>query len=136
MHSSGEGAIMPRLPVDGKKVIEHRISLGGVEREALKSLVTSARITSIAGEDGVLNEFNSIKDVTKKLAIIGLILELLGITDIFNFDDEARAEAFEIISRVDKRIKEKGVVSAAGKLTIDSLLEILSLGKIETDVFE
>ena len=126
---------MPRLPVDGKKVIEHRITLGGVEREALKSLALSARITSVAGEDGVLNEFGSIKDVTTKLAIIGLFLELLGITDIFNFDDDARAEAFEIISRVDERIKEKGVVSAAGKLTLDSLIEILSLGRIDTDVF-
>ena len=126
---------MPRLPVDGKKVIEHRITLGGVEREALKSLALSARITSVAGEDGVLNEFGSIKDVTTKLAIIGLFLELLGITDIFNFDDDARAEAFDIISRVDERIKEKGVVSAAGKLTLDSLIEILSLGKIDTDVF-
>jgi hypothetical protein len=126
---------MPRLPVDGKKVIEHRITLGGVEREALKSIATSARITSFAGDDGVLNEFNSIKDLTKKLAIIGLFLELLGITDVFNFDDEGRAEAFEIISKVDDRIKEKGVVSAAGKLTIDSLIEILSLGKFESDVF-
>ena len=126
---------MPRLPVDGKKVIEHRITLGGVEREALKSLALSARITSVAGDDGVLNEFGSIKDVTTKLAIIGLFLELLGITDIFNFDDEGRAEAFEIISRVDDRIKEKGVVSAAGKLTLDSLIEILSLGRIDTDVF-
>lgn len=126
---------MPRLPVDGKKVIEHRITLGGVEREALKSLALSARITSVAGEDGVLNEFGSVKDVTQKLAIIGLFLELLGITDIFNFDDDARAEAFEIISRVDERIKEKGVVSAAGKLTLDSLIEILSLGRIDTDVF-
>ena len=126
---------MPRLPVDGKKVIEIRHTLGGVEREALKSLATSYRIQSFAGNDGVLNEFNSIKDLTKKLAIIGLFLELLGITDIFNFDDEGRAEAFEIISRVDERIKEKGVVSAAGKLTLDSLIEILSLGQIDTDVF-
>ena len=126
---------MPRLPVDGKKVIEHRITLGGVEREALKSLVTSARITSISGEDGILNELGSVKDITKKLAVIGFVLELLGITDVFNFDDDARAEAFEILQKVSQNAEEKGVAGSAGQATIDTLLEFLSLGRLPTETY-
>ena len=126
---------MPRLPVDGNKVIEHRITLGGVEREALKSLVTSARITSIAGDNGILDELGEIDNVTAKLAVIGFVLELLGITDLFNFDDDGRAKAFEILSRVSKNAEEKGVTIAAGKATIDTLVEILSLGKFDTGTY-
>jgi len=126
---------VPRLPVDGKKVIEHRITLGGVEREALKSLVTSARITSISGEDGILNELGSVKDITKKLAVIGFVLELLGITDVFNFDDDARAEAFMILQKVSQNAEEKGVSVAAGQATLDTLLEFLSLGRLPTETY-
>lgn len=126
---------MPRLPVDGKKVIEHRITLGGVEREALKSLATSARITSIAGDDGILDELGEIDNITAKLAALGFVLELLGITDLFNFDDDGRAKAFEILQRVSKNAEEKGVTIAAGKATIDTLVEILSLGKFDTGTY-
>ena len=37
---------MPRLPVDGKKVIEHRITLGTKEREIFDHISTSIRINS------------------------------------------------------------------------------------------
>ena len=39
---------VPRLPVDGKKVVEHRITLGTKERDLLQDLSTSYRIKSIA----------------------------------------------------------------------------------------
>ena len=39
---------MPRLPVDGKKVVEHRITLGTKERDLLQDLSTSYRIKSVA----------------------------------------------------------------------------------------
>ena len=41
---------MPRLPVDGKRVIEHRISFGTKERQLIEDLTTSARIASIDPE--------------------------------------------------------------------------------------
>jgi hypothetical protein len=126
---------MPRLPVDGKKVIEYRVTLGGVERDALKSLVMSKRIESLAGEDGILNELGSVDDIIGKLAVIGFILELLGITDIFNFDDGARGKAFEILSKISANAEESGVVRAAGGATLDILLEALSLGRLDTDLF-
>ncbi len=40
---------MPRLPVDGKKVVEHRITLGTKERDLLQDLSTSYRIGQVAG---------------------------------------------------------------------------------------
>jgi hypothetical protein len=95
-----------RLPVDGKKVIEHRITLGGTEREALKSLVTSARITSLAGDDGILNELASVDDVVAKLAVVGFLLELLGVTDIFDFDDDAKAKAMQIKEKVEGNVQD------------------------------
>ena len=39
---------MPRLPVDGKKVIEHRITLGTKERELLDSAVNAFQFNQIA----------------------------------------------------------------------------------------
>jgi hypothetical protein len=39
---------MPRLPVDGKKVIEYRVSLSGVERKALEDLVFANTINKVS----------------------------------------------------------------------------------------
>ena len=91
---------MPRLPVDGKKVIEHRITLGGVERESLKSLAASFRIHSIAGDEGLLDQLTDIDNVIGILATFGFLLELFGITDIFDFDDDAKAKAIKIKDRM------------------------------------
>tara|TARA_R100001594_G_C3879963_1_gene225705 strand:+ start:142 stop:507 length:366 start_codon:yes stop_codon:yes gene_type:complete len=106
---------MPRLPVDGKKVIEHRITLGGVEREALRSLALSYRIESLAGEDGVLNELGSVDNVIGKLAVVGFVLELFGITDIFDFDDDAKAKAMNIKDKIVQN--EKDAIAARQALS-------------------
>ena len=126
---------MPRLPVDGKKVIEHRITLGGVERDALKSLATSTRINSLAGDNGILDELGSIDNITAKLAVIGFILELLGITDLANFDDDGRVKAYEILSSIKERADEKGVTFTAAQATIDIISEALTLGRFDTETF-
>ena len=39
---------MPRLPVDGKRVIEHRITFGTKERELLDNVATSYSINKVA----------------------------------------------------------------------------------------
>ncbi len=39
---------MPRLPVDGKKVIEYRVSLSGIERKALEDLVFANTINKVS----------------------------------------------------------------------------------------
>ena len=117
---------MPRLPVDGKKVIEHRITLGGVEREALRSLALSYRIESLAGEDGVLNELGSVDNVIGKLAVVGFVLELFGITDIFDFDDDAKAKAMNIKEKIIQNEKDavaaRQAISDAERDLIDRFL--------------
>lgn len=117
---------MPRLPVDGKKVIEHRITLGGVEREALRSLALSYRIESLAGEDGVLNELGSVDNVIGKLAVVGFVLELFGITDIFDFDDDAKAKAMNIKDKIVQNEKDaiaaRQALSSAERDLIDRFL--------------
>jgi hypothetical protein len=97
---------VPRLPVDGKKVIEYRHTLGGVEREALKSLATSARITSIAGEEGILESLTNLDNLVAILASFGFALELLGITDILDFDDKAKAKANEIKQKIGGNLQD------------------------------
>jgi hypothetical protein len=117
---------MPRLPVDGKKVIEYRHTLGGVERDALKSLATSYRIQSLAGDDGVLNELGSVDNVIGKLAVVGFLLELFGLTDIFDFDDDAKAKAIKIKDRIieneQNAINNRKAVSQAERDFIDRIL--------------
>jgi len=39
---------MPRLPVDGKKVVEHRITLGTKERQLIESYVFANQINQIS----------------------------------------------------------------------------------------
>jgi hypothetical protein len=73
---------MPRLPVDGKKVIEHRISLSGVERRALQSLVTSERLKAI----DLQGKLEILEDPTRIIQIaygIATALELIGIESGF-----------------------------------------------------
>jgi len=38
---------VPRLPVDGKKVVEHRISLSGFEREQIDTLITGLTVRNV-----------------------------------------------------------------------------------------
>ncbi|AXH78798.1 MAG: proteobacterial sortase system peptidoglycan-associated [Circular genetic element sp.] len=40
---------MPRMPVDGEKVIEHRITLGGKERQLLDEFTTAYQVKNIGG---------------------------------------------------------------------------------------
>ncbi len=40
---------MPRTPVDGKKVVEHRITLGGKERQLLDEMTMAYQIKNIGG---------------------------------------------------------------------------------------
>ena len=67
---------MPRLPVDGKKVIEHRITLGTYEREELDTFVTGVTVRK-RGQPLVA----LLSDVSA-LAVIAGILEALGVIDI------------------------------------------------------
>ncbi len=75
---------MPRLPVDGKKVIEHRITFGTKEREILESFAFSQGFKNVATPTVDL-----LKDVSGLIAFayianrtFGLNLDFGGITDL------------------------------------------------------
>lgn len=70
---------MPRLPVDGKRVIEHRVTLGSFERKMVEDFSTSYRIKAVAP---ALNDAAKIlEDPLRIIQIaygIATLLELLG----------------------------------------------------------
>ena len=75
---------MPRLPVDGKKVQELRITFGTKERELLDSLTTSIAFKNVATPTVDL-----LKDVSGMIIFVGLMneffglnIELAGVTDV------------------------------------------------------
>ena len=63
---------MPRLPVDGTKVIEHRITLGGKEREVLESAMTAYSFRNVA--DPVVKAINDNTTLLLIAALLGLTL--------------------------------------------------------------
>lgn len=69
---------------------ELRITLGTKERMMVEDLLTSYRIKAVAGEDGVVEALSDFGKVLAVAGTIGGLLELLGITDLFDFDDEVR----------------------------------------------
>jgi hypothetical protein len=70
---------MPRLPVDGKKCIEHRITLGTKERQILDHISTSIRINSI--DPKVISDIMSNPE-----QIIQIMYSLATIAEIFGIE--------------------------------------------------
>jgi len=68
--------VSPRLPVDGKKVVEHRVTLGSYEREQLDTLVTGVTVKNVTTPLVAL-----LSDVSAMVALAA-ILEALGIIDL------------------------------------------------------
>ena len=89
---------MPRLPVDGKKVQELRVTLGTYERQQLDTLVTGMTIRNVATPTVDL-----LSDVSAMTFLIGL-LELTGITNITGLDDWVRDVGSGIFDNVEDAI--------------------------------
>ena len=75
---------MPRLPVDGKKVIEHRITFGTKERDILEGFSTAYTVKS------VLPSIAEIMTDATALYAIGVLIETIFDVDlpfIYTTDD-------------------------------------------------
>ena len=70
---------MPRLPVDGKKVQEFRVTLGTKERELLEDLTTSFRIQSFLESDVVQTMTKSPLHMIAFIESILTLIEFFGI---------------------------------------------------------
>ena len=120
---------MPRLPVDGKKVVEHRITLGTKERMILQDFSTSYRIDAISGNDSIVEVFSDTNKIIALLGSIGFVLELLGITDVFDIDDELKARAGEIKNKIKEKAKENAAANIKERLDpLQVLTSILTPG--------
>ncbi len=67
---------MPRLPVDGTKVIEYRMTLGTYERERLDRLITSLQVKNIGDPIVAI-----MKDISATATLLIILSEVFG----FNF---------------------------------------------------
>lgn len=115
---------MPRLPVDGKKVIEHRITFGTKERELIQDLSTSYRISAISGNDSLVEVLGDGTKVIAALATIGALLELAGITNLFDFDDALKGKVDEVKESIKDKIKDK----ATDPRSLEYLLRVSPFG--------
>lgn len=100
---------MPRLPVDGKKVIEHRITLGTKERELLQDLSTSYRIGQV---------FEPSVDLLKDgsaLYALGVLFEVITGQDIPGVITPGEANDFwKDINEYNKRNREEAASTVTG----------------------
>lgn len=62
---------MPRLPVDGKKVVEYRITLGQKERDQLDTLITGITVRNVANP-----VISILKDNTALIALYVFLVAL------------------------------------------------------------
>lgn len=90
-----------------KETIEYVIRLQDKERQLLEDFLGSYRIQAMTGTDSVVEVLADTGKVIAALGSIGALLELLGITDVFDFDDDARAQVMEIKDRILKKVEEK-----------------------------
>tara|TARA_R110000751_G_scaffold78670_1_gene158773 strand:+ start:411 stop:782 length:372 start_codon:yes stop_codon:yes gene_type:complete len=70
---------MPRLPVDGKKVIEYRHTLGTYERQMLNDIAVSYRISAI--DPAVI-----IKVLEDPLKLVQIAYSVATILEMFGFE--------------------------------------------------
>ena len=114
---------MPRLPVDGKKVVEHRITLGTKERDLLQDITTSYRIEALTGKDSLVETLSDSTKLLAALATLGAILEFLGITDVFNFDDELLARTDEIKEKIAEKAKQNVRENIEERMTLEEIIK-------------
>jgi len=124
---------MPRLPVDGKRVVEHRITLGTYEREQINRFVDGMQIKNIGTGIGAATDPIEAMLSNTLGTIGGVFLVSWGLKRFFNIDvpiptdlediaegwnaiydavsnisDEARQEIDDYIDKID--LKEKAEI--------------------------
>lgn len=100
---------MPRLPVDGKKVIEHRITFGTKERDLIQQLSTTYRVGKIAQP-----AVDILKDSTALYAL-AVIYEILTGQDLpFVITPEEAGDFFFELYNYNKVNRAEKAASATG----------------------
>lgn len=113
---------MPRLPVDGKKVKEFRITLGSFERTLLQDLATSLRIASFSPSTII----ETLDDPTK---IIQIAYSIATILEIFGFETglPTAGDLPEVLEWFTKRgLKQDQAVSESNPTPFQLLKDLLT----------
>jgi len=92
---------VPRLPVDGKKVIEHRITLGGKERDLLESAMFSYRIQAITGDHPISELLSDPKTVILFIEAVATVIEIMGIDTPI----PTPVDAYEFLQQINEKRK-------------------------------
>jgi hypothetical protein len=98
---------VPRLPVDGKKVVEHRISFGTKERDLLQDISTSYRIQAIDPEammkilEDPLRVIQIAYGLATAIEILGFETGLPTIADLADWKQERKAKLEETKASVE-----------------------------------
>lgn len=73
---------MPRLPVDGKKVVEHRITFGTKERELIEQFANANSFNQVATPtvDLMKDVSGMVVFVAAFSALTGIVIDLSGVT--------------------------------------------------------
>ena len=107
------------------KVEEIRITLGTKERMLLEELSTSYRIEAITGKDSIVETLSDGTKIVGMLGTIGLILELLGITDVVNIDNDLQAKGQEIKEKIKENAKQAAVENADRRLNVEAIIKTI-----------
>ena len=84
---------------------ELRITLGTKERMMVEDFLTSYRISSVCGDDSVIETFGDFGKVLAVAGTLGGLLELFGITDVFDFDEEVRSLVLPTKASIEQRME-------------------------------
>lgn len=71
----------------------------------VEDLLTSYRISAVCGNDSVVETFGDFGKVLAVAGTLGGLLELLGITDVFDFDDEVKAMVLPTKDSIQRRME-------------------------------
>ena len=110
---------MPKKPTES--LVGYRIEVNEKERELLQHFATSYRIQALTGSDGLFDELADFDKVLKVLGAIGGLLELFGIIDIFDFDDDIKASVMEAVGKIKAKVEED---KGEGKTTVETAAEV------------
>lgn len=102
---------------------ELRITLGTKERMMVEDFLTSYRISSVCGDDSIIETFGDFGKVLAVAGTLGGLLELFGITDVFDFDDEVRSLVLPTKEKIQQRNEFNKAQNQAVK---DLLMKILA----------
>jgi len=71
----------------------------------VEELLTSYRISAVCGNDSIVETFGDFSKVLAVAGTLGGLLELFGITDVFDFDDEVRSLVLPTKESINRRME-------------------------------